>query len=251
MDMKTFLLISASLLVLGAATPTEAADLPVLPYTKAPLVPMPGYDWSGFYAGLNGGGGLAHSTWEIVSVLGAPINPPVNEGRHNAAGGTVGGQIGYRWQVTKWVFGLEAQGNWADISGSNVSLVLPPLTNQSKIDAFGLITGQIGWSANGLLFYGKAGGALAHDKYNSFIPGGVTVAGISQTRWGAAMGLGVEFGFAENWSVGGEYDHLFLGHHSADVVTPVGARTDRIGQDVDIALIRLNYRWGGPIIAKY
>ena len=30
-------------------------------------------------------------------------------------GGTVGGQIGYRWQAASWVFGLEAQGNWADL----------------------------------------------------------------------------------------------------------------------------------------
>jgi len=29
------------------------------------------------------------------------------------------------------------------------------------------------------------------------------------------------------------------------------ARRERIGQDIDIALVRLKYRSGGPIIAKY
>jgi outer membrane immunogenic protein len=29
------------------------------------------------------------------------------------------------------------------------------------------------------------------------------------------------------------------------------ARTDRIGQDIDMGLIRINYRWGGPVVAKY
>jgi outer membrane immunogenic protein len=29
------------------------------------------------------------------------------------------------------------------------------------------------------------------------------------------------------------------------------SREDRIRQDVDIATVRLNYRWGGPVIAKY
>jgi outer membrane immunogenic protein len=64
----------------------------------------------------------------------------------------------------------------------------------------------------------------------------------------------VEYAFAENWSVGGEYDHLFLGHHGGDlasaILVPPG-RTERIGQDVDIGLIRVNYRWGGPVVAKY
>jgi outer membrane immunogenic protein len=249
MDMKKLLLISVSLFALGASA--NAADLASLPYTKAPLAPGLGYDWSGFYVGINGGGGLAHSSWEMVNALGVTVAPAVSEGRHNASGGTVGGQIGYRWQVSKWVFGVEAQGNWADMSGSNVSLALAPLTNQSKIDAFGLFTGQIGWTTNSLLFYGKAGGAVAHDKYNSFVPGGVTIGGVSQTRWGATMGVGVDFAFAANWSVGGEYDHLFLGHHSVDVAKPAGSRSDRIGQDADVALIRLNYRWGGPVIAKY
>jgi outer membrane immunogenic protein len=28
-------------------------------------------------------------------------------------------------------------------------------------------------------------------------------------------------------------------------------RIDNISQDVDIGTIRVNYRWGGPVIAKY
>ena len=39
----------------------------------------------------------------------------VAEGCHDATGGIAGGQIGYRWQAGTWVFGLEAQGNWADL----------------------------------------------------------------------------------------------------------------------------------------
>jgi outer membrane immunogenic protein len=29
------------------------------------------------------------------------------------------------------------------------------------------------------------------------------------------------------------------------------AESDRMKRDVDIGLIRVNYRWGGPVIAKY
>jgi outer membrane immunogenic protein len=37
------------------------------------------------------------------------------------------------------------------------------------------------------------------------------------------------------------------------LAAPAGApvRTDRIGQDVDLITARINYRFGGPVIAKY
>jgi hypothetical protein len=57
----------------------------------------------------------------------------------------VGGQIGYRRQSAGWVFGLEAQGDRADLTGSNVSVFVPAWTNNSKIEAFGLFTGQVGY----------------------------------------------------------------------------------------------------------
>jgi len=65
-----------------------------------------------------------------------------SEGCHDATGGVAGGQIGYRWQSASWVFGVEAQGDWADLRGSNASLAFPGQTNRSKIDAFGLFTGR-------------------------------------------------------------------------------------------------------------
>jgi outer membrane immunogenic protein len=241
------------LFALGAVAPAIAADLPL--YSKAPVAPVAVYDWTGFYLGLNGGGGLAHACWSIIGVGPIAIDPPVGEGCHNASGGTVGGQVGYRWQRAHWVFGIEGQGNWADFKGSNVSLVLAPFNNQTKIDAFGLVTGQLGYAVNSLLFYGKAGAAVAHDKYDMFVPGfaGPVSNTLSQTRWGYSAGFGIEYGFAENWSIGGEYDHLFLGHHGGDLtaIADLAVRTERIGQDVDIGLIRVNYRWGGPVVAKY
>jgi outer membrane immunogenic protein len=254
--MKKILIAAAGLVAVSIAAPASAADLGADPVTKAPQLATI-YDWSGFYAGINGGGGTAHACWDIVSRLGVGFVPAANEGCHDGNGGTVGGQIGYRWQTSRWIFGLEAQGNWADLSGSNASLalVVPSVTNHSKIDAFGLFSGQFGYTANNLLFYMKGGAGMAAGKYDTSVPAaaGVTFSSASETRWGATLGVGLEWGFAQNWSVGAEYDHLFLGHHSVDFPTPAGlvARTDRIGQDVDIGLVRVNYRWGGPVVAKY
>jgi outer membrane immunogenic protein len=254
-SMKKFLLGAVGLVAMGTAAPASAADLAARPYTKAPP-PMiaPIYDWSGFYIGVNGGGGTSRKCWDLVTPT--PAFPLVvgPEGCHDSTGGTAGGQIGYRWQATNWVFGLEAQGNWADFRGDNTSLLFPTDRNRSRIDAFGLFTGQVGYAWNNVLVYVKGGAAVTNDKHDVFaIPSGVLLSSARETRWGGTVGAGLEWGFAPNWSLGFEYDHLFMGNRNISFTTPAGLfdGTDRIRQDVDIGLVRVNYRWGGPIIAKY
>ncbi len=221
--MKTLLLGVVGLVAVGSAAPAVAADLAARPYTKAPPMIAAIYDWSG-------------------------------EGCHDATGAVAGGQIGYRWQSANWVFGVEAQGDWADFKGSNTSLFFGPGTvNQSKIDAIGLFTGQVGYAWNNVLWYVKGGAAVTDDKSKGFF-GGVQFDQAKETRWGGAVGTGLEVGFAPNWSVGVEYDHLFMGNRNVTfTATPGGAfsRTDNIRQDVDMGTVRVNYRWGGPVVGKY
>ena len=243
---KTILLVTASIVALSAAVPAFAADLPARTYTKAPPMVVAAYDWSGFYAGLNGGGGWAHTCWNLASGL--------SEGCHDANGGTVGGQVGYRWQTGPIVFGVEAQGNWADISGDNVSNLFAADRNRTKIDAFGLFTGQVGYSWNNVLLYAKGGAAVVDDKYTVVgIPSRLQVATASDTLWGGVVGVGFEYGFAPNWSAGLEYDHIFLGTNGNNLTTPVGAlfNAESIRQDVDLFTARINYRFGGPLVARY
>lgn len=254
--MKQVLLGTVALIALAA--PASAADLAARPYVKAPpaVIPtaIPMYDWSGFYIGINGGGGSAHQCWDLVNSGGVVVAPPVGMGCHNATGGTVGGQIGYRWQIANAVFGWEAQGNWSDFKGSNGNLAFAGVQDESKLDAFGLFTGQVGYAWNNVLLYVKGGAAVVRDKYRVFdFASGLNIDDGSETRWGGTVGAGLEFGFAPNWSIGIEYDHLFMGHRDVDfffspglVGGPAGlfAGTARIGQDVDIGLVRVNYRWG-------
>ncbi len=257
--MKKILLGAIGAVALAVSAPASAADLAARPYTKAPPPAMVAaiYDWSGFYIGLNGGGGSSHKCWDFLTQATVFV---AAEGCHDATGGTIGGQIGYRWQATNWVFGLEAQGNWADFKGSNLNLLAgglfgAGLTDESKIDSFGLFTAQIGYAFNNMLFYVKGGGAVVGDKYRTYFAAtpSVTVDSVSETRWGGAIGAGLEFSFAPNWSVGVEYDHMFLGSRNLVAYTPGGvySATDRISQDVDLGLVRVNYRWGGPVVAKY
>ena len=248
--MKKVLLVTASLIALGAAAPAVAADLAARPYTKAPAMIAAVYDWSGFYIGANGGWGQSRNSWDFL-----PGVLTFGEGSHDASGGTVGGQVGYRWQAGTWVFGVEAQGNWADFKGSNISLFDATVRNESRIDAFGLFNGQVGYAANNVLFYVKGGAAVTSNDYRRFFAATNTLFASSNddTRWGGTVGVGLEYGFAPNWSFGVEYNHLFMQDRTLAFTTPGGLffGNVRVDQDVDLVTARLNYKFGGPIIAKY
>jgi outer membrane immunogenic protein len=251
--MKRALLGLAGLVALGAAAPAGAADFPV--YTKTPAIVAAIYDWSGVYVGLDGGGASAHKCWNVTDVGGVQIAPAISEGCNNATGGLVGGQIGFRFQSANWVFGAEGQGDWASLTGSNASQFIAGATNQSRVNGIGLITGQVGYAWNNVLWYVKGGAAVTGDSYRGIATAtGVLVDSASESRWGGAIGTGLEFGFAPNWSVGVEYDHLFMGSRTVTfplVTTGQLSRIDNIKQDVDMGTLRVNYRWGGPVIGKY
>ena len=167
------------------------------------------YNWTGFYIGANGGWGQSHNCWDFVFVVG----PVFSDGCRDRSGGLLGGQIGYRWQSNQFVFGLEAQGDWADLSNTRVSLLDPTLSTTVKTDGIGLFTGQIGWAWNAALLYVKGGAAVTSNRFDIFdTPTGIGLVSASATRWGGTLGVGFEYGFTPNWSFGAEYNHLWMGN---------------------------------------
>lgn len=254
--MRKFLAAAIGLAALGTAAPASAADVSAIPYARAHTYIPALYDWSGFYFGANGGYGTARSCWDqVATTTGTFIG---SEGCHNATGGVAGGQLGYRVQAGGLMFGLEAQGDWANLRGANVSQLSPTQTNRTSIDSFALFTGQVGYAWNNALFYVKGGAALIDDKYEvRSIPSNTLVA-TSNTdygRWGGTAGVGLEYGFAADWSAAIEYDRLFMQNRLTSFATvpasavPFGAYRTR--SDVDVVTVRVNYRWGGPLIGKY
>ena len=66
------------------------------------------------------------------------------------------------------------------------------------------------------------------------------------------VGVGLEYGFAPNWSAGIEYNHMFMQDKTYNFVSngvafPVGTLVaqSRIRQDVDIVTARINYKFSG------
>src|SRR5580704_10078530 len=115
---KLVLALTAVAALTGSAL---AADLPARTYTKAPVMVGPGYNWTGFYIGVNGGGGWSANnnaylsgtdtgTSGVFEPFGftSGVAPLVNSIGLRSAGGLAGGQVGYNWQMANWVFGFEA-----------------------------------------------------------------------------------------------------------------------------------------------
>ena len=251
--MKKFLLAAVGSALLGMGVPASAADMAVKAAPPPPVIPI--YNWSGFYIGANGGWGQSHNCWDFVFLAG----PVFSDGCRDRSGGVLGGQVGYRWQSNQFVFGLEAQGDWADLSNTRVSLLDPTLSTRVKTDGIGLFTGQLGWAWNAALLYVKGGAAVTSNRLDILDTlTGIGLVSASATRWGGTLGVGFEYGFTPNWSFGAEYNHLWMGtsNNSFTVVDPrlVGILNNRITQDVDMFTLRVNYRFGGyatPVTARY
>jgi outer membrane immunogenic protein len=271
--MKKFLLATISLAALSGSA--MAADLPARTYKAPPPVAVaPIYDWTGFYIGANGGWAESRTCLNFFDDGIGLINNDFNDRCRGKSGGVVGGQLGYRWQAGTWVFGLEAQGDWADLKRDNTFLLDPTFRSGFKTDGIGLFTGQIGYTWGAGLVYFKGGGAVTNTTAtftslgNSVLLANTVIGALpafalsaSSTRWGGTAGVGFEYLFTPNWSAGIEYDHLFMGNRdnvfTCSVVTCGAFVTafgnDRLKQDVDMVTFRLNYKFGGygPVVAKY
>ena len=129
--------------------------------TRAALAPI--NDWTGFIMGENWAGWVNTGIgWDFLDVTGFAVA----SGCRERSGGLIGGQIGYRWQANQWVFGVEAQGDWADFSNQRVSLVNPAFSTRTKTDGIGLFIRQIGYAWNAALFYVKGGAAVTSNRFS-------------------------------------------------------------------------------------
>jgi outer membrane immunogenic protein len=231
------LLLAVSALALSAAS-ASAADLAARPYVKAPPLPMV-YDWSGFYIGVNGGYGWAHDCFaDAVSGF--------TDNCHGSNGGIAGGQLGWRTQTGSLVWGVDFQGGWADLHGSNLGAFNPATTFSSKTNGLASFAMEAGYAVNNVLLYARGGAGWTSNTFSATTAGVAT--SLYEARWGGLLGAGLEYGITPNWTVGVEYNHYFLGAVT-DAITATGERVSQNGLDTITA--KINYKFGGPIVARY
>jgi outer membrane immunogenic protein len=260
--MKKFA-VALSALALGIPA-AWAADLPARTYTKAPPPSVVAvYDWSGFYIGVNGGGGGGQKCWNFVSA-------GFDAGCHNVRGGLVGGQIGYNWQSSNFVVGAELSGDWADLKGSNVPVLVTSGTDKSHVSSIFMATARAGYAWDRALLYVRGGAAWARQDYartcngvtatGSCLPVGFTPFTGRETRVGGVVGAGFEYAVTNNLILGIEGDYLPLGtrDNAFNAVPPYNCGAGP-GQPCTIAVKehlwtvtgRLGWKFGGPVVARY
>jgi outer membrane immunogenic protein len=227
----------------GAAS---AADLAAMPYAKAPPFAAAIYNWTGFYIGVNGGGGWGQSKWQYAL---SPIDT-----NHGTSGAMAGGQIGYNWQAGPWLFGLEADGDWANIRGSR-PCPNPAFVCTTDTRDLASLRGRMGYAASNLLFYATGGFGYAATHYSALTggnPGAGTTGFYNNDRWGYAAGAGIEWGFTPNWSAKIEYMHYGFAANTIPART-IDIGTAALGLDIDTVKAGVNYRfnWPSPVVARY
>jgi outer membrane immunogenic protein len=190
MQMKPILSVLAATLALCMPRAAAAADMGLPPPPAAFVSPV-FTTWTGFYAGLNAGYAFGTSDWDAPAISADPD------------GAVVGGTLGYNMQHGSWVFGLEGDFDWADITGSKTCALG---TCETKADWFATARGRVGYAFNNALIYATGGGAFADVKASNSVWTSTT-----KTMTGWTAGAGVEYAFQGNWSAKVEYLYSDLG----------------------------------------
>lgn len=221
-------ILSSAIVDAGAADvpagPRPAYAPPPPPYPPMPPPPM-FYNWSGVYVGAHVGGGFADIGFGS-----------------DASGFLGGGQLGYNYQIGRFVFGLEAE-----ISGTGVNngfAGVGPLAVGVNWNSLTTLTPRFGWAFNEWLLYGKIGVAWADVDVNATV-GGIPIGGNGGISSGFLLGVGVEHPlWVPNWTAKIEYENIQFGNDGSTFVlnNNVSFQTIKFG---------VNYHFGGPFLPPF
>ena len=218
--MKKLLLASVGVLALGVAS-ASAADVPrrQAPPAKAPVyVAPPPYNWTGFYLGINGGGGWGSSDFSA----------PFATGSFNTSGGLVGGTLGYNYQVGQGVFGIEGDLDWSNIRGS---ATCGATTCETRNNWLATVRGRLGYAMDRFMPYVTGGVAFGDIK--------TSIAGVgdaNESKAGWTIGGGLEAAISGPWTAKIEYLYVDLGNGGSVAGSDASFKTN-------IVRAGLNYRF--------
>ena len=220
------------------------------------------YIWSGFYVGTNSGGAIGTAT------ASDPFGSSIYGDKVTSPGSIVGAQIGYNFQMQRWVLGLEADADWAELDGNNTCLAFSgnyvSADCRVKTNALGTVAGRVGYTFGPdgrSLIFAKAGGAwnaneVTISNNNQYFGSQPNLRNTtSYTQWGWMVGGGVEHAVTPLWSVKAEYNYLDFGSTNATfprgMYVPAsglgyitGGGTTNINDQAHVFKVGVNYHFG-------
>jgi outer membrane immunogenic protein len=246
--MKKMLLVGTALLTLASGS-AMAADLSrpaPEPVYKAPMI-MPVFTWTGFYVGGNLGGAWAHTT-VTDSIFGLNFS-----GGNNSGVFVAGGQVGGNYQINNFVVGVEGTFDWASNNNSAATGIVVPVLGTVAVTSnntwLSTLAGRFGVAYDRVLFYGKGGGAWVGNSGFTVTSGLGSITGSSSSNTSGWMaGAGLEWAFANNWTVKFEYDYIGLSSRSFTVplgIPVLGGDVFSTGSsNIQMATAGVNYLFG-------
>ena len=231
------LVMAAAALLAASALTASAADLA---YTKSPVATV--YDWTGLYVGGTAGGvwqrarndytdhdpGLGFTVFGVALDFGVMARST----SQNSAGALGGVTLGYNWQRSNVVIGVEGDWSWSGLKATSVTTLptccfFPVITTtaETRTDWLATLRGRIGMlAAPKTLLFVTGGLALGEIRTSTnIVPSSPSscannslcaIGAASATRVGWTAGAGIEHAFAGNWTVKAEYLHYDLGRVS-------------------------------------
>src|SRR5262245_41444768 len=170
----------------------DAADLNRRYVPPVAPVYAPVYTWTGFYLGINAGGGWGRSNWDGLD-------------KFDISGGLIGATIGYNWQFNgPVVLGVEGDIDWSGIKGTSSNVCAAGCETRNSWLA--TVRGRAGYAFDRLLPFLTAGLAVGNIQANRLgFPGGST----STAGW--TVGGGLEFAVVSNVTIKAEYLYVDFG----------------------------------------
>jgi outer membrane immunogenic protein len=192
-----------------------AADLAARMPVKAPPPVAAVFSWTGFYIGGHVGYGWGRSRTDVglPDALDCGGGASCESIAYDTNGAFGGAYIGYNWQVNSLVFGLEAEGGYLGAKATVFSTIATDHRFETTYGGYGAFTGRLGFAVDRVLFYGKGGLAVAQIRNEALDdfpnPDPEHIGRSDTTRFGWAVGGGMEYAITNNWIVRGEY--LYMG----------------------------------------
>jgi outer membrane immunogenic protein len=176
--------------------------------------PTPPY-WGGVYVGGYAGYGWGKNS---ANESGANIyNGAGNSWGHNVEGLLGGARVGYDWESTGLILGIEAGLGYLGVEGDGADPASGGLDTVSILASgpYGELTGRIGFAQEQMLYYMKGGAAFAD--LDLAVVDSCTAAPCStsainagndgiETGWVAGLGIG--YALTQQLSVNIEYEHI-------------------------------------------
>jgi outer membrane immunogenic protein len=269
--MKKLLLAMSAIVAFAVATPADAADLR-MPAKAAPAYKPACANFGGWFVNGHVGWANYQHSWTDLDAWASSVDEDLPQFTQTSKSGFAGGVgVGYNWQPSCVLFGVDLDYDWASITASKFHTDECPcddtVTVSSKLRGFGTLRVRTGLVVESLLLYVTGGLAWGSFDRSWTVTTCCNVAVLaetfsySRTRLGGVVGVGAEWDWGGGWSIRAETLYMKFEPDtqtfSGSIIECCDPKTKRFeSQDVLLATrIGLSYRFGGfgkyPVAARY